>query len=98
MLSDAGDWGVSECSGRPIFIFLLKKIGFAPWPGFMLSQTLVYCWQDPFDSDVRQWSHPLMILIHCCGQNQRQNRTRRQVECDVLGFAYVLFPANISKL
>ena len=22
--------GVSECSGRPIFIFLLKKIGFAP--------------------------------------------------------------------
>ena len=24
--------GVSECSGRPIFIFLLlKKIGFGPW-------------------------------------------------------------------
>ena len=22
--------GVSKCSGRPIFIFLLKKIGFVP--------------------------------------------------------------------
>ena len=30
MLSDVGEWGVSECSGRPIFIFLLKKIRFAP--------------------------------------------------------------------
>ena len=25
-----GGWGVRECSGLPIFIFLLKKIGFYP--------------------------------------------------------------------
>ena len=28
MLMDVGAWGFSECSGGPIFIFLLKKIGF----------------------------------------------------------------------
>ena len=30
MLSDVGGWEVSECYGRPVFIFLLKKTGFAP--------------------------------------------------------------------
>ena len=25
MLSDAGGWGVRECSGRPIFIFFIKE-------------------------------------------------------------------------
>ena len=29
-LAGGGGWGVNECSGRPIFIFLLKKIGFPP--------------------------------------------------------------------
>ena len=32
---------VSECSERPVFIFLSKKIGFALWPDIMLSQTLL---------------------------------------------------------
>ena len=41
-------WGVSECSGRPIFIFLLKKFEFAPRPDIMLSQTLIYYWQEIF--------------------------------------------------
>ena len=36
-------WGIRECSGRPVFIFLLlKKIWFAPWPNVMLSETLIY--------------------------------------------------------
>ena len=60
MLQDVGLW-CSECSGCPIYIFLLKKIGFAPWPDIMLSQT-IYCWQEMFASDVRQWSHPLKIV------------------------------------
>ena len=34
--------GGSECTGRPIFLFLLKKIGFALGPDIMLSQTLIY--------------------------------------------------------
>ena len=25
MLPDVGGWGVSECSGRPIFIFFIKE-------------------------------------------------------------------------
>ena len=46
MLSDVGDGG-SECSGRSIF-FLLKKIGFAPETGTMLSETFKYYWQEIF--------------------------------------------------
>lgn len=35
-----------ECSGNLIFTgFLSKKIGFAPWPHIMLSQALIYYWQ-----------------------------------------------------
>ena len=41
MLSDVGGWGVSECSGRSIFIFLLQKIGIAPWPDIILTKTLI---------------------------------------------------------
>ena len=40
--------GGSESSGRPIFIFLLQKIGFAPCPDIMLSQALIYFWQEVF--------------------------------------------------
>ena len=25
MLSDVGEWGVSKCSGRPVFIFFIKE-------------------------------------------------------------------------
>ena len=46
MLSDVGGAG-SECSGRPIFIFLITE-NFAPWPDIMLSQTLIYYWQESF--------------------------------------------------
>ena len=45
MLSDVMEWGVSEYFGSPIFIFLLKKIGFAFWLDITLSQTLLYQWQ-----------------------------------------------------
>ena len=36
MLLDVGGWGVSECSGRPMFFFFLKEIGFVPLPDIML--------------------------------------------------------------
>ena len=36
----------------------------------------------PFDSDVGQWSHPLMIPLHCLW-DKLSNRTRGQFECDV---------------
>ena len=38
-----------------------------PSPDTMLSLILLYYWQKnlPVDSDVRQWSHPLMIPLYC---------------------------------
>ena len=43
----------------------------------------------PFDSDVRQWSHPLMIPLHCLWTNSN-NRTPSQFECTWLAFVFVL--------
>ena len=41
------------------------------------------------DSNVKQWSHSLMILLHYMW-TKLNNETRGQFECDVLGFAFVL--------
>ena len=41
----------------------------------------------PFDSDVRQWSHPLMIPLHCLWAKSN-NKTRDQFECDVSWFRF----------
>ena len=43
----------------------------------------------PFDSDVRQKSHPSMIPLHCLWAKSN-NVMRDQFECDVLGFVLVL--------
>ena len=43
----------------------------------------------PFDPDARQWSHHLMILLHCLWAKSN-NRTLGQFECDLLGFVFVL--------
>ena len=56
MLSDVGGWGLSVCSGRPIFIFFIKENWFCtmtrhhaePNIHTLLTRYL------PFDSDVRQ--------------------------------------------
>ena len=42
-----------------------------------------------FDSNVRQWSYPLMIPMHCLWAKSI-NRTRGQFEYDVVGFVFVL--------
>ena len=44
----------------------------------------------PFDSDVRQSIHPLMIPLHCL-RAKWNNRTRGQFECDVTLFFLFLF-------
>ena len=41
----------------------------------------------PFDSDVRQWSHPFMIPLYCLWAKWN-NRTRSQFECDVAWFCF----------
>ena len=61
-----GVWKVSECLRSPVFTFLLKKIGFAPWPNIMLSFLSKLLRKNlPIDSGVREWSYPLKILLHC---------------------------------
>ena len=75
MLSDVGGWGVSECSGRPVFILFIKKEGLVPWPDIMLSQTLI------------KWSHPLMIPLHCLWAKSN-NKPRVILNVTWLGFYF----------
>ena len=79
-------WRVRECSGRPIFLFLIK--GNWIWAmtrhhaepnNRLLARNL------PFDLDVRQWSHPLMIPFHCLWVKLNK-RTRGQFEYGVTWF------------
>ena len=64
-------WGVSECSGGPIFFFVIKEnwiyaitIQHAePKINTLLTRNL------PFDSDARQWRNPLIIPVHCLWLN-----------------------------
>ena len=50
-----GGGGFSKFSGHPMLTFLLKKIGFAPWPDTMLSQTLTHLFpMHPFST---RWKH-----------------------------------------
>ena len=91
MVSDVGGWGFSECSGRPIFVFFIKENGICamtryhaePNISMLLTRNL------PFGSGVRQWSHPLMILLHCLWAKSN-NRTRDQFECDVTWFRFCI--------
>ena len=48
----------SKCSARPVFIFVLKKTGFAPWPDIIRNETLIYYWQIFFSEAIL---HRLMI-------------------------------------
>ena len=41
----------------------------------------------PFDSDVRQGSHPLMIPLNCLWVESK-NRPRGQFECDMTWFCF----------
>ena len=41
----------------------------------------------PFDSDVRQWNHPLMIPLHWWWA-ESNNRARSHFECDVTWFCF----------
>ena len=79
-------WGVSECSVRPIFVFFIKE----NWILVMTRHHASNIWLTRnlhFDSDVRQWNHPLMILLHCLWAKSNY-RTRGQFECDMFCFCF----------
>ena len=81
-------WGsvVSDCSGRLVFIFFVRE-------NWILAMTRHHAYNIlltrnlHFDPDVRQWSHPLMILLHCLWAKSNY-RTRGQFECDVTLFLF----------
>ena len=89
MLSHVGRWGDSKCSGSPTFIFFIKE----NWICAMTrhhANNILLARNLPFDSDVRQWSHPLMIALHCLWAKSN-NRTRGHFEYEVALFFLFLF-------
>ena len=76
MLSDVGEWGLASVLEAQSFFFIKQS-----WICAMTrhhANNILLAKNLPFDSDVRQWSHPLMILLHCCGLN-----TNNQFECEL---------------
>ena len=81
-----GGGGRFHLCGRPNLIFLLTKIGFAPWPDINVILLTINL---PFDSDVRQGSHPFMIQLHYLWAKSN-NKTRSQWNVTWIGFVFVL--------
>ena len=86
MLSNVGVCGVSECSRRPIFHFFIKENWICAETRHHAEPNIntLFTRNLPCDSDVRQWSHPLMIPL----QANLNNGTRAQFECDVTWFCF----------
>ena len=85
VLSDVGEWGVTECSGRPIFFFIKES-----WIWAMIrhhANNILLTRNLRFYFDLRQWSHPLMISLHCWW-TKSNNRMRGQFEYDVTVFLF----------
>ena len=87
MLSDVGDGGLSSILAcmSDLYFFIREN-----WIWAMTrhhANNMLLTKNLPFGSDVRQWSHPLMIPLHylCAKSNYR---TRGQFECDVTLFLF----------
>ena len=48
-----------------LFFFLLQNIGFARWPDIILSQTLIYYWQEIFLLALTSDSEVILKWYHC---------------------------------
>ena len=59
--------GVSECSGCPMFIFFIKENWMCAMTRYHVEPNIniLLTWNLSFDSDVRHWTYPLMIPLHC---------------------------------
>ena len=85
-LSDVGGWRASKCSGRPIFIFLLKKTEFAPWRSIM---QIIYYWQEIFLLTLTSDSEAIPSWYHCifCVRNRTIERVVN-LNATWLGFVF----------
>ena len=78
----------SKCSGRPIFIFIIKENWICAMTRYHAeSNNILLSRNLPIDSGVRHWSHPFTIPLHCLWAKSN-NRTRGQFECDVTWFCF----------
>ena len=89
VLDVGGGRGFSECTGRLILIFLSKKIGFALWPDIMLSQILIYYWQEIFLLTLTSDSEAIPSWYHCifCVRNRTIERVVN-LNATWLGFVF----------
>ena len=55
-----GGGRVNKCSGRPIFIFFIKEKYICVIPDIMLSQTLIYNWDEIFLLTLTSDSEPIL--------------------------------------
>ena len=89
-------WEVSESSGHQIFIFFVNENWIfvvtrhhAEPNNISLTRNL------SFESDIRLWSHPSMIPLHCLWAKSN-NGTPGQFECDGLGFVLILVSFTVQ--
>ena len=84
MFSDVGGGGLASVLGVQSLSFFTKENWICaitrhhagPNINILLTRNL------PFESDFRQWSHPLVIPLHCLRAKSNKRR-RDQFECDV---------------
>ena len=87
MLSGVWDGGLASVLDVQSLFFLIKENWI--WTK-MTHANNILTRNLPFDPDVRQSSHPLMIPLHCLWASWNY-RMRGQFECDVLCFCFVCF-------
>ena len=85
MLSDVGEWGVA--SVLQVFFITENWICIMTRHHAESNINILLTRNLPFDSDVRQWSHFLMISLHCLWA-KANNKMRGQCECDMTWFCF----------
>ena len=90
MLSDVGGWGVSGVFWTFNLYFFIKENWICAITRYHDEPNNILVTRNiPFESDVRQWSDPLMIPLHCLWA-KLNNTMRGQFNVTLLGFVYVL--------
>ena len=88
MLPDVGGGGLtSVLDVQSLFFFIKENWICATTRHHAEPNNILLTRNLPFESDVRQRSHTLMIPLHCLWAKSK-NRTRGQFECDVTWFCF----------
>ena len=82
-----GRGGVGLASVLDAQSYFFRKLGCAMTRHHAESNNILLTRNLPIDSGIRQWSHPLMIPLHCLWAKSN-NRTRGEFEWDVTWFCF----------